>query len=231
MPVLPMRLYSSWPVTSKFYYPTPPKSSSFTPVVNLEKPSGLSLPNDGGLTPNHDPHVSSFHVPLLFSHPKLPQVEVDSAVLSTQILPTTLDLLIESSSLNQDSTKIIKDLLPVYEGQSMLRPLIPDLSGTQQEWHFSVMNPGGTWVSMRSAAEPYRLVVPLKPDAQWRFTNVADDPFELQPGEDFNLRSLIDAVQTRYGPDVAKWLDKAAHIASWWIEENHRRWKFDPENP
>lgn len=189
---------------------------------------GLSLPNDGGHTPYHNPHVSSFHVPLFFSHPSLPPIEIDSAVLSTQILPTILDFLIESSSLNEKSTKIMKDLLPMYEGQSMLRPLIPSQDG-KREWQFTVMNPGGTWVGIRSASEPYRLVAPLKSDAQWRFTNVDHDPFELQPDEDYDLRTLIDAVQTWYGPEAAGWLNEAGHVALWWIEENHRRWKFDPE--
>ena len=116
----------------------------------------------------------------------------------------------------------------MYEGQSMLRPLIPSQDG-KREWQFTVMNPGGTWVGIRSASEPYRLVAPLKSDAQWRFTNVDRDPFELQPDEDYDLRTLIDAVQTWYGPEAAGWLNEAGHVALWWIEENHRRWKFDPE--
>lgn len=191
--------------------------------------SGVSLPNNGGITPYHNPHVGNFHVPFLFSHPKLPQIEVDSAVLSTQILPTILDLLIESSSLNKPSTQIIKDLLPLYEGQSMLRPLIPEQNG-KQEWQFTVMNPGGTWISTRSAARPYRLVMPLMPDAQWRFTNVAEDPFELHPVEEFDFPSLLYVVEMWYGPEVAKWLDEAGYVSQWWVSENHRRWKYHADS-
>ncbi|KAJ5337882.1 Alkaline phosphatase-like alpha/beta/alpha [Penicillium brevicompactum] len=187
---------------------------------------GLSLPNDGGVTANHDPHVGSFHVPLFFSHPKLPQIEVDSAVLSTQILPTILDLLIESSSIDEHDTKIVKDLLSMYEGQSMIRDLIPEQDG-KREWHFSTMNPGGTWVSMRAAEQPYRLVVPLIADAPWRFTDVIADPFELRPEEDLNIVDLHDIVQTRYGPVAAKWLSEAAHVSQWWIAENHKRWGYN----
>ncbi|KAJ5249960.1 hypothetical protein N7489_000370 [Penicillium chrysogenum] len=191
---------------------------------------GLSLPNDGGITAWHSPHVGNFHVPLFFSHPKLPQIEVNNAVLSTQILPTILDLLVETSSIDEESTKIIKDLLPMYEGQSMIRTLIPEHNG-KQEWHFSTMNPGGTWFCMRAAAQPYRLVVPLKPDAKWRFTDVVADPFELSPQEDLQLLFLIDAVRKEHGPEAVKWLSEAAHVAKWWVAENHRRWKYDPENP
>jgi hypothetical protein len=169
-------------------------------------------------------------VPLYLSHPKLPQITVNSAALSTQILPTILDLLVESSSIDEHSTRIIKDLLPMYEGQSMLRSLIPEHNG-KQEWHFSTMNPGGTWFCMRAAAQPYRLVVPLKPDATWRFTDVVTDPFELSPEEDYQIVVLIDVVRKRHGPKAAKWLNEAAHVAKWWVSENHRRWKYDPENP
>ncbi|EKV15862.1 hypothetical protein PDIP_38450 [Penicillium digitatum Pd1] len=191
---------------------------------------GLSLPNDGGITAWHSPHVGNFHVPLFFSHPKLPQLEVKNAVLSTQILPTILDLLVETSSIDEQSTKIVKDLLPMYEGQSMIRALIPEHDG-KQEWHFSTMNPGGTWFCMRAAAQPYRLVVPLKPDAMWRFTDIVADPFELNPQEDLQLLFLIDVVRKVHGPEAVKWLSEAAHVAKWWIGENYRRWQYDPQNP
>lgn len=168
-------------------------------------------------------------MPLFFSHPKLPQIEVDSAVLSTQILPTLLDLLIETDSLNEPSMKIIKALLPLYEGQSMLRELIPERDG-KQEWHFSTMNPGGTWVSMRAAAKPYRLVVPLIPDAPWRFTDVVADPLEFHPEENLDVLTLIDEVRAGYGLEAGNWLTEAAHVGQWFITENRRRWKYDPES-
>ncbi|KAJ5793698.1 Alkaline phosphatase-like alpha/beta/alpha [Penicillium paradoxum] len=190
---------------------------------------GLSLPNDGGITANHDPHVASFHVPLLLAHPKLPQVEISDAVLSTQMLPSILDLLIETSSVNEGSMKVLKDLLPLYQGQSLLRPLIPE-QDKKQEWHVSTMNPGGTWISLRAAAKPYRLVVPLISDAPWRFTNVVNDPLEFEPDEDTDITSLFDAVQTRHGSEAARWLSEAAHVSQWWIAENHRRWKYSPED-
>ncbi|KGO72735.1 Alkaline phosphatase-like, alpha/beta/alpha [Penicillium italicum] len=171
-----------------------------------------------------------FHVPLLFAHPKLPPVEISGAVLSTQILPSILDLLIETSNVNEQSAHILKDLLPLYEGQSLLRPLIPE-QDKKQEWHFSTMNPGGTWVSMRAAAKPYRLVVPLIPNAPWRFSNVVTDPLEFAPEEDLDIVTLFDAVQTRHGPEVAKWLSEAAHVSQWWIAENHLRWKYSPNDP
>ncbi|KAJ5771755.1 hypothetical protein N7520_002284 [Penicillium odoratum] len=164
---------------------------------------GISLPNEGGVTANHDPHVGDFHVPLYFSHPKLPQIEVTSPVVSTQILPTILDLLIELSSLTEQDGK--------------------------REWHFSTMNPGGTWFSMRDAVNPYRLVVPLVEDAPWRFTDIVTDPFELHPDEELDYLSLFMDVEARHGVDASTWLNQAAHVAYWWIPENHRRWKYEAE--
>lgn len=147
--------------------------------------------------------------------------------MSTSILPTMLDFLIETGSLDEQSAKIIGDLLPLYEGQTMLRPLIQEWDG-KQEWQFNTMNPGGTWISLRAAAQPYRLVVPLKSDAPWRFTNPAVDPSELSPQEDLDIVALMDTVQTTHGPEAAKWLNEAAHVGQWWIAENHRRWKYNP---
>jgi hypothetical protein len=112
----------------------------------------------------------------------------------------------------------------------LLRPLIPE-QDKKQEWHFSTMNPGGTWVSMRAAAKPYRLVVPLIQDAPWRFTDVVADPLESDPEEDLNIVTLFDIVQTRHGTEAARWLSEAAHVSQWWIAENHRRWGYSPDEP
>ncbi|KAJ5091918.1 hypothetical protein NUU61_006788 [Penicillium alfredii] len=191
---------------------------------------GLSLPNDGGITARDSPHVANFHVPLLFAHPKLPQLEIDNATMSTQILPTILDLLIETSSVNEESTKILRDLLSLYGGQSIIRTMIPEQMGWK-EWHFGTTNPGGGMVCLRSAAQPYRLVVPLNSDGRWRFTNFVEDPFELEPLEENEADSLITTVEKKHGPDAANWLDEASQVATWWIDDNFRRWKWDPSNP
>ena len=50
------------------------------------------------------------------------------------------------------------------------------------------------------------------------------------PEEEFDFVSLLGVVQTRYGPEVAKWLDEAAYVSQWWISENHRRWKYDADS-
>ena len=175
--------------------------------------------------------MKNYHVPLVFSHPKLPHVELNHAVHSSQILPTILDLLIESSSVNEMSTKVLKDLLPLYEGQSMLRqPVIPEQE-QNRDWHFTTMNPGGAWIAMRSTSRPYRLIVPVLPNAKWRFTDVETDRLERRPVTHFDILSLVDAVEDRYGPEAAQWVVEAANVAKWWLSERYRLWHYDPMAP
>lgn len=210
-------------MTGDQYVPTP--TSHYQYMAN--QTSGLSLPNDGSVTPYDNPNIGSFQIPIAFSHPQLPQVEIDSPTITTQIVPTLLDLLIESSSLGPDATHAVKNLLPLYEGQSLLRPLIKE-TDDKQDWQFTVMNTGGTWLAMRSAARPYRLIVPLISDVEWRFTDLEKDPYELKPLLEFSLPGLAEVVERRYDEDVAKWVKDAAHVASWWVKENWKRYEYNP---
>ncbi|PKY09432.1 alkaline phosphatase-like protein [Aspergillus campestris IBT 28561] len=191
---------------------------------------GVSLPNDGGVTPNASPHIANEHVPMVLSHPKLPQVEVEDPVLSNQILPTILDMLLETGSLNDRAAHIVGDLLPLYEGQSMLRKQAPEVGRTQQ-WQFTTLNQGGTWLSVRSPLRTYHLVVPLVQDAKWRFSDFGTDPLELNAIKDFDVLSLIAVVRSKHGDVAADWVAEGAHIAEWWIRDNRRRWNYDEANP
>ncbi|KAG0153655.1 hypothetical protein PDIDSM_2309 [Penicillium digitatum] len=188
---------------------------------------GVSLPENSGVTPYLNPHTASFHVPLVFAHPQLPPIEIDSRVASIQILPTILDILSESGSLNEPSLSVIKDLLPMYEGQSMIRPTFAEKDG-KQNWQFSVMNTGGTWLALRSAAKPYRLIIPVIPDLEWRFTDVETDPHELHGLQDFDLENLINLVLPQHGEDAVQWIRDASHVAKWWVQENWRRYDDVP---
>ncbi|KAJ5584914.1 uncharacterized protein N7459_004714 [Penicillium hispanicum] len=189
---------------------------------------GISLFEDSGVTPYDNPHVSSFHVPLVFSHPQLPPIKIDGRVTSMQILPTILDLLVESASMPKEATRAITDLLPLYEGQSMIRELVPEKDG-KLDWQFTVMNTGATWLALRSAPKPYRLIIPLVPDVEWRFSNVDLDPHELHTLQSFNLLPLLKQVGTVHGDEAVEWIKEAAHVAQWWVAENWRRYEYVPE--
>lgn len=145
-----------------------------------------------------------------------------------QILPTILDLLIESGSLDTQASDTIRDLLPLYEGQSMIRDLVPEKEG-KLDWQYTVMNTGATWLALRSAPKPYRLVVPLVPDVEWRFSNVEIDPLELHTLQSFGLTPLLEAVSKEHGEEAVNWIIEAAHITKWWVAENWRRYEFEPE--
>ncbi|PLB37061.1 sulfatase domain protein [Aspergillus candidus] len=191
---------------------------------------GLSLPNDGGVTPYDNPHIGNFHVPIVLAHPKLPPVRVDAPVTSDQIVPTVLDLLVESGSLGPEGTKATRDLRGQYEGQSMIRPLVPEKEHIQ-DWQFSVMNTGGSLIAVRSAAHPdYRLVIPLVDDLEWRFTHVGEDPAEEHPVKHFALVDMAASLERRFGKDAVDWLRDAAHVTEWWVTENWRRYGYSKEN-
>jgi hypothetical protein len=190
---------------------------------------GLSLPNDGGVTPYDNPHVGSFKVPIVIAHPQLPPVQIDSPVINSQIVPTIIDLLIESSSLSPDTTKAARDIRGLYEGQSLIRPQVVEQDG-HEAWQFTVMNTGGSWLSVRSAARPeFRLVIPLVNDVEWRFSDLSKDPDELSPIERFSLVDLATTIKKEYDEETLGWLYNAAYVANWWVSENWDRWRFSPE--
>lgn len=190
---------------------------------------GVSLIENNGVTPYDNPHVGNFHVPMVFSHPRLPAINIDGRVTSLQILPTILDLLVESSSLNEKSARAIQDLLPLYEGQSMIRELVPEKDG-KLDWQFTVMNTGATWLALRSAPKPYRLIIPLVPDVEWRFSDVDLDPHEEHTLQSFSLLPLLELVAKRHGDEAAQWVKDAANVAKWWVNENWARYEYTPES-
>ncbi|KAJ5664673.1 hypothetical protein N7462_011486 [Penicillium macrosclerotiorum] len=191
---------------------------------------GLSLLEDGNVTPYDNPLVTNFHVPLVFANPNIPPIQVNSSVSSVQILPTILDLLRTSGSLDEVSTRAVNDLLPLYEGQSIIRPIITRNDKTDY-YHFTVMNTGGSMVAMRSADKPFRLIVPLVPEAEWRFTDTKKDPREEKAIKSFDLGPLRDAVKSEYGEEAADWVREAARSATWWVTDNWYRYEFNPSAP
>lgn len=190
---------------------------------------GLSLPNDGGVTPYDNPHIGSFQVPLLLAHPHLPPVEVTAPVTNSQIMPSIMDLLVESKSLSQAGHNAARDILGLYEGQSLIRPLLSEQDG-KKDWQFSVMNTGGSWLAVRSGARPnLRLVIPLVNDVEWRFSDLSTDPDEKSPISKFTLEDLASTLESMYDDDVLEWLWDAAYVTNWYVVENWHRYRYNPE--
>ncbi|CAI7591306.1 unnamed protein product [Penicillium viridicatum] len=156
----------------------------------------------------------NFHVPLVFAHPQLPPIEINFPVASMKTLPTILDILSESGSLNNQAKSAIQDLLPIKRWKARLAVL----SHKHRR----------TWLALRSAAKPYCLIIPVIPDLEGRFSNVETDPHELQALQDFDLSNLMNMVLPKYGEDAVQWIKDASHVAKWWVEENWRRYEYVP---
>ncbi|OAQ71281.1 sulfatase domain-containing protein [Pochonia chlamydosporia 170] len=192
---------------------------------------GLSMPENGLVSAYYNPNVGNLHVPLVVSHPKLPVVDIDDAVTSLQILPTILDLLVETGSLAPEHSRVAKGLAArSYEGQTMIRELRKSSSKTGQgDWQFTVINPGRAMVSVRDARQPHlRLVVPVIDNIEWRFTDLSSDPTEEAPVQGFEFLSFLHNVERTHGVEMAKWVEEAAFISRWWVEDNSKRWRYGP---
>lgn len=184
---------------------------------------------EGGVATYNNPNTISYQVPLVFSHPKLPQINLEDAVTSLTAVPTLLDLLIESGSLSKPATNAARDLAGNLEGQSLLRHLKKTNEKTGQgDWQFTVTNPGGTMLSVRDGGHPHwHLIVPLDSSNEWRFVDLESDPDEQDPDASFDLEGLRAMVSEREnGIDTASWIDDAAVVSQWWIEENKKRWRY-----
>lgn len=192
---------------------------------------GLSIPETGAITPYLQPNMGNFHVPLVLSHPLLPPIDIGDPVVSLQILPTILDLLIETGSLSRSESQAARDLIQNYEGQSLIRPMRRRSDkGGQPDWQFTVMNPGRATIAVRDASRPHwRLVAPIMEDQEWRFSDLEFDPKESAPLRSFSFTSFLSDVEATYGERAAEWAEEAAFMCRWWVEENAKRWRYSPE--
>jgi hypothetical protein len=196
-------------------------------LVVLVGDHGVSLPENDKVASYYNPHVANDHVPLVLSHPKLPPVTIDDPVVSLQILPTILDLLIETGSLSGKASKAASDLVRNYEGQSMLRP--HNTGGASEkghgDWQFTIINPGGAQLASRDARHPERrLVAPVVSDVEWQYSDIDVDPLEKKTIKSFEFGAFIRQIEKEHGEEVAKWAEEAAFISRWWVEENNNRW-------
>ncbi|RGP78849.1 hypothetical protein FLONG3_3048 [Fusarium longipes] len=198
-------------------------------LVIFQGDHGTSLPENDYASPYYNPNIGVDHVPLILSHPQLPPFDVDEAVHSTQILPTILDILLESGSLSENSRKAAADLIGNYEGQSLIRPLNTKNNATGQgQWQFTVTNPGRAMLTVRDARYPNRhLVVPVIENVDWRLTDLTKDPQEHDSVQSLDFTAFIHNVDEKYGREMAEWAEEGAFVTRWFVKENSRRWRFD----
>ncbi|TVY46973.1 hypothetical protein LOCC1_G002871 [Lachnellula occidentalis] len=174
-------------------------------------------------------HISNLRVPLLFHHPSLPRMQLELNATSMSIIPTILDLLTQTESLNEKDTEIASNLIHQYEGQSLIRPFVKERNGRQQ-WNVGVLNAGGAVLSVSSAAVPYRLILPVCKNGVYRFTDNSRDPHEQHPLEENSIEGLMKTVAKEYGTATtdgpAKWVMDAEKVGKWWGVEMRRRWRY-----
>lgn len=203
---------------------------------------GVSLPENDKLATYYNTNVGGNHVPLVLSHPKLPPITIDDAVSSQQVLPTVVDLLIETGSLSESARQAARDLLRNYEGQSLVRPIRKSSSKTDghamdqasasaavNNWQFTVTNPGRAMISVRDARQrSWRLVVPTIDNIEWRFSDLAKDRREAMGAVDFDFAEFLKRVEEVAGPKAVEWVEDAVFATRWWVEENNKRWRYGP---
>lgn len=186
--------------------------------------SGQAFAEDSHITGTFENgHISNFRIPMIFRHPLLPRLNIQANTSSISILPTILDLLINTDSLNHEDKNAASDLIHEYEGQSLLRPY-KDTHHGRQAWNMGIINTGGSMLSVGSAAVPYRLILPLSSDFNYIFSNLIQDPFETEVLEDWDFHSLVHTVKHQYGHDAAHWLKEAKAVGKWWVSERKRLW-------
>ncbi|KAJ5579831.1 uncharacterized protein N7459_005816 [Penicillium hispanicum] len=179
-------------------------------------------------------HISNFRVPLVFRHPHMPRIDITANASSISIIPTILDLLVQSHSLDERDAEIASDLLPEYQGQSLIRPFIPatkpphrhDEAQSHSAWNFGLINAGGSMISVMAADIPYRLVLPIREGFEYVFTHLGDDPGEQHPTKAWTLSDLVDEVASNYGKEPAAWLEDAEKVGKWWVNEQRRIWGY-----
>ncbi|EWG48824.1 hypothetical protein FVEG_08486 [Fusarium verticillioides 7600] len=169
--------------------------------------------------------ISNYRVGLTFRHPHLPRVQYDANTTTISILPTILDLLINSGSLNEKDTHIASDLVQDYEGQSLIRPY-KKTDGDRRAWTFSVVNSGAGMLGVTSADVPWRLVIPLNKVIEYRVTDAVNDPMELKPVAAWSPEELETEVRSAFGDEAAQWANEAIPIAQWWALERQRLWRY-----
>lgn len=196
-------------------------------LVIFQGDHGLGMVENGQISTYYNPHERTFHVPLVLSNPLLPAIQINEPVNSVQVLPTVLDMLIQSGSLSGSSLKVAKDMIQLYEGQSLIRKQVTESPTGQGNWQFGIIFPGSPMVAARDTRHPdRRLVVPIQDNQSWRFTDPVHDELEKDAIVSMDYASFLRAVEHEHGSEMAQWVEEGAFIVRWWTEDQKKRWRF-----
>ncbi|KAF2024287.1 alkaline phosphatase-like protein [Setomelanomma holmii] len=178
-------------------------------------------------------HISNFAIPLLFVHPHFPRIQIDASTTPLSILPTILDLLLETDSLPKPAANVAKDILPKYMGNSLIRNLdyrVNTANGSAEAFfkpfHFSAINPGGSLLAISDASTTYRLILPLCSTIPVRFTDTSTDPQEANPITAWTPGELSEIVRVRHGVRAMEWAILAEELGRWWVWQQREKWGY-----
>jgi hypothetical protein len=82
-------------------------------------------------------------------------------------------------------------------------------------------------IALSSTAVSYRLIVPLKSDFEYRFTDLAIDEHETDPLTSWSIEDLLSGVEKKHGKAAMAWAKEADSVAHWWVREMHRLWNYE----
>ncbi|KAF3005656.1 hypothetical protein E8E13_003884 [Curvularia kusanoi] len=179
-------------------------------------------------------HISNFAIPMLFVHPDLPRLQLQASTTPLSIIPTVLDLLLQTDSLPDPAVEVAKTLLPKYQGNSLIRDLnytVLTASGDVaksffQPFHFSAINPGGSLLAISDASSTFRLAFPLCSSIPLRFTDIATDPTESDPAIAWTMDELAAIVKVKHGVKAMEWARLAQELGRWWFWDQHDKWGY-----
>jgi hypothetical protein len=179
-------------------------------------------------------HISNFAIPLLFVHPDLPRLQLKASTTPLSIIPTVLDLLLHTDSLQDSAADTARTELPKYQGNSLIRNLNYSVLtgdggvGTAffQPFHFSAINPGGSLLAISDASSTYRLVLPLCSSIPLRFTDIATDPTEADATIAWTMDELVSIIKVKHGVKAKEWAKLAQELGRWWFWDQHEKWGY-----
>lgn len=204
-------------------------------LVVLTGDHGLAFTSvDASVSTVNNGHISNFAVPLLFVHPDLPRIQVSTSTTQMSIIPTILDLLAETESLTTDAAATARALLPLYQGNSLIRNMdlsVPNTNGSTspaffQPFHFSIINPGGSVLTIADASTTFRLLLPLCSASPLRFTDVGVDPGEQDPIVAWTISELVAIIKVRHGSRAKEWVLLAEELGRWWVWNQREKWGY-----
>jgi hypothetical protein len=179
-------------------------------------------------------HVSNFKIPILFVHPDLPRIQIDAKTTPLSIIPTVLDLLLQTDALPDPAVEIAKHILPRYQGHSLIRNLNYSTLNAATEptpaffkpFTFSAINPGGSLIAISDASTDFRLVLPLCSTIPLRFTSLTFDPSEGDALIAWTMDELVKLVKERYGSTAVEWARLAEELGRWWVWNQRAKWGY-----